>query len=141
MCQSELFGYEPGACTDAKVTTLTPATQVKILRVLQEREIERLGGPTGYVGYWDLTALGVQCEVVAPTLVPTTAGDRVKTDRRDAEQLARSYRSGDVTAVWVPDAAHEALLRCWITVSPRNATRSSTWPSASCGSSRRLTRP
>ena len=66
-------------------------------------------GPTGYVIYWQLTALGVQCEVVAPTLVPVKAGDRVKTDRRDATKLARSYRAGDLTAVWVPDAAHEAL--------------------------------
>jgi len=66
-------------------------------------------GPTGYVLYWQLTALGVGCEVVAPTLVPTKAGDRVKTDRRDAEKLARCYRAGDLTAVWVPDAAHEAL--------------------------------
>jgi transposase len=66
-------------------------------------------GPTGYVLYWHLTALGVACEVVAPTLVPVKAGDRVKTDRRDAEKLARSYRAGDLTAVWVPDAAHEAL--------------------------------
>ena len=41
-------------------------------------------GPTGYVIYWQLTALGVTCEVVAPTLVPVKAGDRVKTDRRDA---------------------------------------------------------
>src|ERR1700745_3930736 len=66
-------------------------------------------GPTGYVVYWQLAELGVQCTVVAPTLVPTKAGDRVKTDRRDAEKLARCYRSGDLTAVWVPDAAHEAL--------------------------------
>lgn len=66
-------------------------------------------GPTGYVVYWQLTALGVPCEVVAPTLVPVKAGDRVKTDRRDAIKLARSYRAGDLTAVWVPDAAHEAL--------------------------------
>jgi transposase len=66
-------------------------------------------GPTGYVVYWQLAALGVKCEVVAPTLVPVKAGDRVKTDRRDALKLARSYRAGDLTAVWVPDAAHEAL--------------------------------
>lgn len=66
-------------------------------------------GPCGYVLYWQLTELGVKCEVVAPTLVPVRAGDRVKTDRRDAEKLARSYRAGDLTAVWVPDAAHEAL--------------------------------
>ena len=66
-------------------------------------------GPTGYVVYWQLTQLGVACEVIAPTLVPTKAGDRVKTDRRDAEKLARCYRVGELTAVWVPDAAHEAL--------------------------------
>ena len=76
---------------------------VDALRVCYE------AGPTGYVIYWQLTALSVPCEVVAPTLVPTKAGDRVKTDRRDAEKLARSYRAGDLTAVWVPDAAHEAL--------------------------------
>ena len=82
---------------------------VEALRVCYE------AGPTGYVVYWQLTALGVTCEVVAPTLVPTKAGDRVKTDRRDAEKLARCYRAGDLTAVWVPDAAHEALrdlVRC-----------------------------
>jgi transposase len=66
-------------------------------------------GPTGYVVYWQLTALGVKCDVIAPTLVPTKAGDRVKTDRRDALKLARCYRAGDLTPVWVPDAAHEAL--------------------------------
>ena len=66
-------------------------------------------GPTGYVLYWQLTALGVVCEVVAPSLVPVKPGDRVKTDRRDAAKLARSYRAGDLTPVWVPDEAHEAL--------------------------------
>jgi transposase len=66
-------------------------------------------GPTGYAVYGQLTALGVTCEVVAPTLVPVKPGDRVKTDRRDALKLARSYRAGDLTPVWVPDAAHEAL--------------------------------
>jgi transposase len=66
-------------------------------------------GPTGYVLYWQLTQLGVACEVIAPSLIPTKAGDRVKTDRRDAEKLARCYRAGELTAVWVPDANHEAL--------------------------------
>jgi len=66
-------------------------------------------GPTGYVLYWQLTELGVECVVIAPTLVPVKAGDRVKTDRRDALRLARSHRAGDLTAVWVPDAASEAL--------------------------------
>jgi transposase len=66
-------------------------------------------GPTGYVLYWQLTALGVACEVIAPSLIPVKPGDRVKTDRRDAVKLARSYRAGELTPVWVPDAAHEAL--------------------------------
>src|SRR5499427_9041064 len=66
-------------------------------------------GPTGYVLYWQLSQLGVACEVIAPTLVPVKAGDRVKTDRRDAEKLARCYRAGELTPVWVPAANHEAL--------------------------------
>lgn len=66
-------------------------------------------GPTGYTLYWQLTKLGIACMVIAPTLVPMKAGDRVKTDRRDAERLAKSFRAGELTPVWVPDAAHEAL--------------------------------
>src|SRR6266446_776708 len=52
-------------------------------------------GPTGYVLYWQLTEMGIHCDVVAPTLVPIKSGERVKTDRRDALKLARSDRSGD----------------------------------------------
>ncbi|HEU0139058.1 MAG TPA: IS110 family transposase [Bryobacteraceae bacterium] len=66
-------------------------------------------GPTGYVLYWQLTQLGVDCQVIAPSLVPTKAGDRVKTDRRDAKKLARCHRAGELTAVWVPTAEQEAL--------------------------------
>lgn len=66
-------------------------------------------GPTGYALYWQLTEMGVDCDVVAPTLVPEKAGDRVKTDRRDAIKLARCFRAGELTRVWVPDPAHEAL--------------------------------
>ena len=76
---------------------------VEDLRVCYE------AGPTGYVLYWQLIEMGVKCEVVAPTLVPVKASDCIKTDRRDAKKLARSYRAGDLTPVWVPDAAHEAL--------------------------------
>ena len=66
-------------------------------------------GPTGFVLYWELTQLGVDCQVVAPSLVPKKPGDRVKTDRRDALKLAHCHRNGDLTAVWVPDEASEAL--------------------------------
>ena len=76
---------------------------VKELRACYE------AGPTGYVLYWQLTALGVDCQVIAPSLIPAKAGDRVKTDRRDAEKLARCHRAGELTAVFVPDADLEAL--------------------------------
>src|SRR2546426_1721327 len=66
-------------------------------------------GPTGYVLYWQLTGLGAHCDVVAPTLVPVKPGDRVKTDRRDAEKLAGLFRGGHLTPGLVPDRAHEGL--------------------------------
>ena len=108
------------------VAVAEPSGQVHALGIIPNRPeavrklVRRLGsarslrvcyeaGPCGYVLYWQLTALGVHCDVVAPTLVPVKAGDRIKTDRRDAQKLARSYRSGDLTPVWVPDQAHEAL--------------------------------
>lgn len=84
----------------------------RVLKKLGKPEQLRVcyeAGPTGYALYWQLTKLGVHCEVVAPTLIPVKIGDRVKTDRRDAQKLARCYRAGDLTPVWVPDAAHEAL--------------------------------
>jgi transposase len=66
-------------------------------------------GPTGYALYWQLTKMGVECDVVAPSLIPKKPGEKIKTDRRDAEKLAQCYQSGTLTSVWVPDAAHEAL--------------------------------
>ena len=84
----------------------------KLIRKLGPAEHIRAcyeAGPTGFVLYWQLSQLGVACAVIAPTLVPKKPGDRVKTDRRDALKLARSHRSGDLTAVWVPDGASEAL--------------------------------
>jgi transposase len=90
----------------------TPEAVRRLVKKLGSAESLRVcyeAGPTGYVLYRQLAALGVRCAVIAPTLVPVKAGDRVKTDRRDAEKLARSYRSGDLTPVWVPEADHEAL--------------------------------
>jgi transposase len=66
-------------------------------------------GPCGYKLYWALTQLGAECMVVAPSLIPQKTGDRVKTDRKDAEKLARFLRAGELTAVWVPTPEHEAL--------------------------------
>jgi transposase len=66
-------------------------------------------GPTGYGLHRLIESLGHRNIVVAPSLIPKKAGDHVKTNRRDAEGLGRNLRAGELTAVWVPDAAHEAM--------------------------------
>ena len=66
-------------------------------------------GPCGYGLHRLLTGLGHDCVVVAPSLIPMKAGDRVKTDRRDALMLAKLHRAGELTPIWIPDAAHEAM--------------------------------
>jgi transposase len=66
-------------------------------------------GPCGYGVYRQITMLGYECVVVAPSLVPVRPGDRVKTDRRDAVTQASLFRAGELTPVWVPDDAHEAM--------------------------------
>ena len=108
------------------IAVAEPNGEVRSLGTIANREdsvrkfIKKLGpaeqlracyeaGPTGFVLYWQLTELGVDCAVIAPTLVPKKPGDRVKTDRRDALKLARCHRNGDLAAVWVPDEASEAL--------------------------------
>ncbi|MGH2511505.1 MAG: IS110 family transposase [Candidatus Limnocylindrales bacterium] len=72
-------------------------------------EVAYEAGPTGYALHRQLTAMGIACVVVAPSLIPVKPGERIKTDQRDAAKLARLLRSGDLTPVWVPDEAHEAL--------------------------------
>jgi len=108
------------------VAVAEPDGEIRSLGTIANREdsirklIKKLGspehlracyeaGPTGFVLYWQLAQLGVECAVVAPTLVPKKPGDRVKTDRRDALKLAHCHRNGDLTAVWVPDEGSEAL--------------------------------
>jgi transposase len=66
-------------------------------------------GPTGFGLCRRLREAGIDCMVVAPSLVPGKPGDRVKTDRRDARKLAHFLRSGDLTEVYVPDEAVEAI--------------------------------
>ena len=66
-------------------------------------------GPCGYGLYRQITMLGHECVVGTPSLIPTRPGDRVKTDRRDAVTQASLFRSGELTPVWVPDDAHEAM--------------------------------
>src|SRR6266480_492282 len=66
-------------------------------------------GPCGYGIQRHVSARGHECVVVAPSLIPKRAGDRVKTDRRDAASLVKLHRAGELTAVWVPDPQHEAM--------------------------------
>ena len=66
-------------------------------------------GPCGYGIQRQLTGAGHECAVVAPSLIPRKPGERIKTDRRDAINLAKLHRAGELTPVWVPDQAHEAI--------------------------------
>jgi transposase len=90
----------------------TPASMTRIVRRLAEK-YDRVqfcyeAGPTGYGLYRLITALGHDCIVVAPSLIPRRPGERVKI-RRDAVALAKLLRSGELTGVWVPDEGHEAM--------------------------------
>src|SRR5260370_41055973 len=91
----------------------TAEATAKLVRKLAGK-YERLtfcyeAGPTGYGLYRQITGLGHACNVVAPSLVPKKPGDRVKTNRRDAVSLAKLLRAGELTAVSVPDEAHEPM--------------------------------
>jgi transposase len=66
-------------------------------------------GPTGYGLYRQPIRLGHRCSVVTPSMIPRKPGDGIKTNRRDAVQLARLLRAGELTDVWIPDEAHEAI--------------------------------
>ncbi len=85
----------------------------KLLRRLQSKASDLVfayeAGPCGYVLHRYLSSKGVTCVVVAPSLIPKKPGDRVKTDRRDAVELARLLRSGDLPAVYVPSIEDEAI--------------------------------
>ena len=85
----------------------------KLIRQLQSKSKQLVfvyeAGPCGYWLYRSLTTKGHGCWVVAPSLLPKKTGDRVKTDRRDAIQLARLMRSGDLTPVYVPAVQDEAI--------------------------------
>jgi transposase len=104
-------GGRDGEVRSLGVISNEPEAIRKLIQKLGKKGLRACyeAGPTGYVVYWQLTELGIDCEVIAPTLVPQKSGDRVKTDRRDAIKLARCFRAGELTKVWVPDRAHEAL--------------------------------
>jgi transposase len=90
-----------------------PATIERLIKKLGRRykklQVCFEAGPTGYGLYRQMQALGHDCLVVAPALIPRRSGERVKTNRRDALSLARLFRAGELSGVWVPDEVHEAI--------------------------------
>lgn len=91
----------------------------KVVRKLRSRHTDLHfvyeAGPCGYEVYRYLSGQGLNCDVIAPSLIPRRAGDRIKTDRRDALQLARMHRAGELTSIYVPRPEDEAirdLVRC-----------------------------
>jgi transposase len=108
------------------VAVLMPGEEIPVLDRIWNEEgsvrhlIGRLGevgalracyeaGPCGFELHRLLSSVGVACDVVAPSLIPRRAGERVKTDRRDASRLARLHRAGELTAIRVPTEAEEAV--------------------------------
>lgn len=92
----------------------TPAALEKLVKRLRESGTGPLkfvyeAGPCGYGVHRSLTRLGEDCMVAAPSMIPRKSGDRQKNDKRDAASLAVLHRGGLLTAVWVPDPAHEAM--------------------------------
>src|SRR6185436_1325598 len=85
----------------------------KVIKKLEKPNVELRfvyeAGPCGYVIYRHLQKRKYHCEVIAPSLIPTKASDRVKTDRRDARQLARLFRAGELTPIYVADEEDEAV--------------------------------
>jgi len=105
-------GDRNGEVRDFGVIPNTPGDLRKLVRRLgrvEELHFVYEAGPGGYGIYRELLALGTRCIVAAPTKTPRRAGDRIKNDRRDAANLARLHRAGELTPVWVPDEQTEAM--------------------------------
>jgi transposase len=101
-----------GVIPDFRMIDNTPAALRKLVGKMgppEELVACYEAGPTGYDTYRLLTSLGVRCDVIAPALIPRRPGQRVKTDRIDARNLARLHRAGELTTIRIPTAEEEAL--------------------------------
>jgi len=91
----------------------TPDALDKVLKKLQsgksELSVVYEAGPCGYQIHRHLTSKGISCSVAAPSLIPRRSGNRIKTDRRDAINLARLFRSGELTCIYIPTREDEAM--------------------------------
>lgn len=114
--ESIAVAIAPGDSTEVRVYGIIGGTLDAIDSVIKKLTHENVelkfvyeAGPCGYVLYRHLKGKGFSCIVVAPSLIPKKASDRVKTDRRDAQQLARLFRAGELTPIYVPDQEDEAI--------------------------------
>jgi transposase len=101
-----------------KITSSLDALN-KLIKKLQTEETMLQfvyeAGPCGYQIFRYLQSKNISCSVVAPSMIPRRSGDRIKTDRRDAINLVRLFRAGELTSIYVPSAEDEALrdlIRC-----------------------------
>jgi transposase len=108
----------PGDSTEVRRYGIIGGQHDDVLRLLKKLSTAHPGvtlkccyeaGPRGYPLCRFIRCHGAECLVVAPSKVPRQPGDRVKTDRRDADQLARLYRAGELTGIYVPDPQDEAV--------------------------------
>jgi transposase len=108
----------PSQSTEVRRYGIIGGTHDDVLRLIKRLAAAHPGvelrfcyeaGPRGYPLCRFIRAQGYACIIVAPSRVPRQPGDRVKTDRRDADQLARLYRAGELTAIYVPDPQDEAV--------------------------------
>jgi transposase len=103
--EAEITYLGPIGTRESDIDKLTRQLKSKASRLVFAYE----AGPSGYGLYRYMLSKGYSCLVVAPSLIPRRPGDRVKTDRRDAVQLARLMRSGDLSSVHVPKIEDEAI--------------------------------
>ena len=108
----------PGDATEVRRYGIIGGSHDDVLRLMKKLSAAHPGtalkfcyeaGPRGYPLCRFIREHGAQCIIVAPSRVPRQPGDRVKTDRRDADQLARLYRAGELTGIYVPDPQDEAV--------------------------------
>jgi transposase len=103
--RSEVREHGKVANTPAALNTLC----ARLARNGAKQRFCHEAGPCGYGIQRQLSEAGHECAVVAPFLIPRKSGDRIKTDRRDAINLAKLRRAGELTSVWIPDPGHEAI--------------------------------
>ncbi|MGP4070912.1 IS110 family transposase [Halobacillus sp. B29] len=90
----------------------TPEAIRKLVKKLGDPQNLRFcyeAGPTGYPLYRQFLAMGIHCDVIAPSLIPQKPGEKIKTDKRDSIRLAQLYRAGELVSVYVPTSEDEAL--------------------------------